>query len=133
MRPLADEIRPQSLEEVAGQKHLLGEGALLRRLIENGTEANFIFYGPSGSPVTVQPGIWGLNTIVTPNIAQGTVLVGAFRQGASVLTKAGDGTRVEVVTGDHDDRTNNRVTVIVEERLGLAVRYPGAFVKIKSA
>ena len=38
MRPLADEIRPQTLEEVAGQKHLLGEGALLRRLIENGDQ-----------------------------------------------------------------------------------------------
>ena len=31
MRPLADEIRPQTLDEVAGQKHLLGQGALLRR------------------------------------------------------------------------------------------------------
>ena len=36
MRPLADEIRPQTLDEVAGQKHLLGEGALLRHLIESG-------------------------------------------------------------------------------------------------
>ena len=34
MRPLADEIRPQTLDQVAGQKHLLGPGALLRRLIE---------------------------------------------------------------------------------------------------
>ena len=40
MRPLADEIRPQTLDEVAGQKHLLGEGALLRRLIENEKEVN---------------------------------------------------------------------------------------------
>ena len=37
MRPLADEIRPQTLDQVAGQKHLLGPGALLRRLIEGGT------------------------------------------------------------------------------------------------
>ena len=49
MRPLADEIRPQTLDEVAGQKHLLGQGALLRRLIENGTDTNLIFYGPSGT------------------------------------------------------------------------------------
>ena len=47
MRPLADEIRPQTLDQVAGQKHLLGPGALLRRLIEGGTSANMIFYGPS--------------------------------------------------------------------------------------
>ena len=36
MRPLADEIRPQTLDEVAGQKHLLGREQLLRRLIERG-------------------------------------------------------------------------------------------------
>lgn len=52
MRPLADEIRPQTLDEVAGQKHLLGQGALLRRLIENGTDTNLIFYGPSGTGKT---------------------------------------------------------------------------------
>lgn len=52
MRPLADEIRPQTLEEVVGQKHLLGEGALLRRLIESGSETNLIFYGPSGTGKT---------------------------------------------------------------------------------
>lgn len=52
MQPLADELRPQTLEEVAGQKHLLGENALLRRLIENGAEANMIFYGPSGTGKT---------------------------------------------------------------------------------
>lgn len=52
MRPLADEIRPQTLDEVAGQKHLLGNGALLRRLIESGTSANLIFYGPSGTGKT---------------------------------------------------------------------------------
>lgn len=89
------------------------------------------FYGPYGNgQVAQQPGLWGLNTVITTAVAAGTVVVGAFRQGASVITKAGEGARVEVVTGDHDDRTNNRVTVIVEERLALAVRVPGAFVKI---
>ena len=52
MQPLADEIRPQTLDEVAGQKHLLGEGAMVRRLIESGTSANLIFYGPSGTGKT---------------------------------------------------------------------------------
>ena len=52
MRPLADEIRPQTLDQVAGQNHLLGPGALLRRLIEGGTSANMIFYGPSGTGKT---------------------------------------------------------------------------------
>ena len=47
-RPLADEIRPKTLDEVVGQRHLLSSGAVLRRLIESGTDANMIFYGPSG-------------------------------------------------------------------------------------
>ena len=91
------------------------------------------FYGPYGNDeVMRRPGLWGLNTVVTPAIAAGTVLVGAFQQGASVITKAGEGSRVEIVSGDHDDRTNNRVTIIVEERLALATRVPAAFVKVKA-
>ena len=93
------------------------------------------FYGPYGNGAgnAQQPGLWGLNTVITSSITAGTVLVGAFKQGASVITKEGDGQRVEVVTGDHDDRVANRVTVIVEERLALATRVPSAFVKITEA
>ena len=46
--PLADRIRPQNLDEVVGQKHLLGDGKPLRRILESGTIPNLIFYGPSG-------------------------------------------------------------------------------------
>jgi len=92
------------------------------------------FYGPFGNgQLAAQPGLWGLKTVVTPNITQGTMLVGAFKQGASVITKAGEGARIEVVKGDHDDAIYNRVTVVVEERLALAVRRPKAFVKITEA
>ena len=41
-RPLADEIRPKTLDEVVGQRHLLSPGAVLRRLIDSGTEANMV-------------------------------------------------------------------------------------------
>ena len=51
-RPLADEIRPRTLDEVVGQRHLLAPGAVLRRLIEKGTDANMVFYGPSGTGKT---------------------------------------------------------------------------------
>ena len=51
-RPLADEIRPQSLDEVVGQRHLIGPNGVLRRLIDAGTSANMIFYGPSGTGKT---------------------------------------------------------------------------------
>ena len=45
-RPLADEIRPQSLDEVVGQSHILGKNGLLRRIIESGDIPNLVFYGP---------------------------------------------------------------------------------------
>lgn len=46
--PLADRLRPKKIEEVAGQKHLLAEGKVLRRIIDSGNVPNLIFYGPSG-------------------------------------------------------------------------------------
>lgn len=46
--PLADRIRPDSLDLVVGQKHLLGEGKILRSILESGNIPNMIFYGPSG-------------------------------------------------------------------------------------
>ena len=47
-KPLADLIRPKSLDDVVGQKHLLGAGKPLRRIIDSGHIPNLIFYGPSG-------------------------------------------------------------------------------------
>ena len=46
--PLADRLRPQSLDDIVGQPHLLGEGKALRRIIESGEIPNMVFYGPSG-------------------------------------------------------------------------------------
>ena len=51
-QPLADLLRPQSLDEVFGQAHILGKDAVLRRLIESGNIPNMIFYGPSGTGKT---------------------------------------------------------------------------------
>lgn len=51
-RPLADEIRPTSLDEVVGQRHILGPDGLLRRIIESGDIPNLVFYGPSGTGKT---------------------------------------------------------------------------------
>lgn len=48
MKPLADRIRPTTLDEVVGQKHLIGKGKLLRNIIDNNEIPNMIFYGPSG-------------------------------------------------------------------------------------
>ena len=51
-QPLADVLRPQMLDEVFGQDHILSEGAILRRLIDSGKIPNMIFYGPSGTGKT---------------------------------------------------------------------------------
>jgi len=51
-QPLADLLRPQTLDDVFGQDHILGEGAVLRRLIDSGKIPNMIFYGPSGTGKT---------------------------------------------------------------------------------
>ena len=50
--PLADRIRPESLDEIVGQKHLIGENMPLRNILESGELPNMIFYGPSGTGKT---------------------------------------------------------------------------------
>ena len=51
-QPLADALRPRSLDEVVGQGHILGQRGLLRRIVESGQVPNMIFYGPSGTGKT---------------------------------------------------------------------------------
>ena len=51
-QPLAELLRPSSLDDVFGQEHILGKGAVLRRLIDSGKIPNMIFYGPSGTGKT---------------------------------------------------------------------------------
>lgn len=60
--PLADRIRPETLEDVVGQKHLLGEGKALRKIIESGNIPNMIFYGTSGVGKTTIARIIANNT-----------------------------------------------------------------------
>ena len=51
-QPLADILRPETLDEVFGQEHILGEKGILRRLVDSGNVPNMIFYGPSGTGKT---------------------------------------------------------------------------------
>ncbi len=48
MLPLAERLRPKTLDQYIGQKHLVGEGAILRQMIENGNLSSFILWGPPG-------------------------------------------------------------------------------------
>ena len=61
-RPLADELRPTSLDEVVGQKHILGPDGMLRRIIESGQIPNMVFYGPSGTGKTTVASIIAAKT-----------------------------------------------------------------------
>lgn len=60
--PLADRIRPQTLDEVVGQAHILGQGKALRRIIASGEIPNMVFYGPSGVGKTTVASIIAKNT-----------------------------------------------------------------------
>ena len=61
-KPLADRIRPKTLDDIVGQKHLLGKGKPLRRIIESGNIPNMIFYGSSGIGKTTVARIIADNT-----------------------------------------------------------------------
>ena len=60
--PLADRIRPKTLDDVVGQSHILGEGKPLRKIIESGKIPNMIFYGCSGVGKTTVARIIAENT-----------------------------------------------------------------------
>jgi putative ATPase len=60
--PLADRIRPRTIDDIVGQRHLLGEGKALRNIIESGDLPNLIFYGPSGIGKTTLASIIALRT-----------------------------------------------------------------------
>ena len=61
-QPLADLLRPQTLDEVYGQEHILGQGAILRRLIDSGNIPNLVFYGPSRTGKTTVANIIAMQT-----------------------------------------------------------------------
>lgn len=62
MEPLAQRLRPKTLDEVCGQQHLLGKDKVFRRTIESGRIPNMIFYGPSGVGKTTVAGIIAQNS-----------------------------------------------------------------------
>ena len=88
-------------------------------------------YGSYGNGAySANPRIWGLPVVESTAVSAGQAIVGAFKAGSSVVTKAGEGQRVEVANTDADDFEYNRVTVRIEERMALATRVPAAFVLV---
>jgi len=83
-------------------------------------------YGQGG--LVEEPPIWGLRTVVSPAVAQGTVIAGAFKQGATVYRKGG--INVLSTNSNADDFVKDKVTIRATERLAFVVRRPSAFVNI---
>lgn len=91
-------------------------------------DSNGQYYGGGPFAAGIGDVLWGLPVSVTPAIAAGTALVGAFQSAAQVLQRRG--LTVEATNTNEDDFTHNRVTFRAEERLALAVYRPGAFGKV---
>lgn len=72
LSPLADRLRPTKLDDIVGQKHILGEGKPLRRIIESGKIPNLIFYGPSGVGKTTLASFIAAKTDMTFKKLNGT-------------------------------------------------------------
>lgn len=62
MRPLADKLRPTNFDEIAGQKHLISEKGVIRRMVDAGRITNMIFYGPPGTGKTTVANIIAKNS-----------------------------------------------------------------------
>ena len=71
MEPLAQRLRPRSLDEVCGQQHLLGKNQVFRRTVESGKIPNMIFYGPSGVGKTTVASIIAAGTVFKSFIYKG--------------------------------------------------------------
>ena len=105
---------------------------------DGGATGQYLMGGPAYAPYgngtygAYLP-IWGMKVVSSSAIASGTAIVGAFKACASVITKAGEGFRVEVANQNEDDFVKNMVTVRVEERILEAVRLPGGFAKVYTA
>ncbi|MST98052.1 replication-associated recombination protein A [Victivallaceae bacterium BBE-744-WT-12] len=93
-RPLADRMRPHSLDEIVGQDHLLGEGAPLRRMIDSGRLASFILWGPPGCGKTT------LARIMATKTQLHFVALSAVFSGIADLRKAFDEAKKRRVYGE---------------------------------
>lgn len=105
---------------------------------DGGQSGQYLMGGPAYAPYgNGQYGaylpIWGMKVVPSNAIAQGTAIVGAFKACASVVSKAGEGFRIEVANQNEDDFVKNMLTVRIEERILEAVRLPGGFAKVYTA
>jgi len=105
---------------------------------DGGNSGQYLMGGPAYAPYgngaygAYLP-IWGMKVVASSKITAGTAIVGAFKDGASLVSKQDEGFRVEVANQNEDDFVKNMITVRIEERILEAVRVPGAFAKVYTA
>lgn len=95
------------------------------RIAKNGNDE---YYGGGFFGAQNIPNLWGIPVCVTTATAAGTIIVGAFKTCASVVSRGG--VSVEMTNTNEDDFVKNLVTIRAEERLALAVRRPKGFKKL---
>ena len=113
MLPLAERMRPRTLDDYIGQKHLVGEGAVLRQMIESGNLSSFIMWGPPGVGKTT------LARIIAHQLQRPFYILSAVTSGVKevrdVIDKAKQSQRV-INTGlfQQDDISRNPILFIDE-------------------
>lgn len=91
--PLAARMRPRSLDEIAGQTHLLGEGKPLRRLVEGSGAASVILYGPPGTGKTT------IASLIAQTMGQHFVGLSALSSGVKEVRQVIDAARRDLIDG----------------------------------
>lgn len=103
-QPLATRMRPQSLEEFEGQEHLVGEGKMLRRMIESGVIGSLIFFGPPSSGKTT------LAHVISKEIKASFQIINAVLDGIKEL-------RVVVEKAEKLRKLNGRKTILFVDEI----------------
>lgn len=103
-QPLATRMRPQSLDEFCGQEQLVGEGKMLRRMIESGVIGSLIFYGPPSSGKTT------LAHVISREIDARFEVINAVLDGIKEL-------RNVVAKAEHQKQANGRKTILFVDEI----------------
>ena len=92
--PLAARMRPRTIDEIAGQRHLLGEGKPLRRLIEGSGAASVILYGPPGTGKTT------IASLIAATMGQNFIGLSALTSGVKEVRAVIDTARRDLARGE---------------------------------
>lgn len=87
MQPLADKLRPQIIEDMVGQRHIIGEGKIINKLLQNNSIPNIVLYGPSGTGKTT------LANIIANTMGRKHIKLNAVNCGVKEIKEAIDSSK----------------------------------------